>query len=303
MRIGLQVPNFTYPGGTEQIRPVLADIARAADEAGFYSLWVMDHFFQIGGRDRQSILGPPEDPMLECYSTLSYFAGLTQRIKLGGLVTGVVYRYPGILVKTATTLDVLSGGRAYFGLGAAWNELESKSLGVPFPPPGERLAHTEEVLQIALQMWSGNEAPFSGKYYQLERTLCSPMPLSKPHPPIMVGGGGEKKTLRLVAQYADACNLFARMGDDVLRRKLDILNHHCEDVGRKYGDIEKTTLNTVNLAPGNMSPRDVINEIRKQAELGIDQCIFNMPNTHEIEPIQAFGRHIIPEVAGLEPTP
>ncbi len=301
MRIGLQVPNFTYPGGNETIRPVLADIARAADEAGFYSLWVMDHFFQIGGPGRQpSSLGPPEDPMLECYSTLSYFAGLTQRVKLGGLVTGVVYRYPGILIKTVTTLDVLSGGRAYFGIGAAWNEQESRALGVPFPPPGERLKREEEVLQIALQMWSGDEVPYNGKYYQLDRTLCSPMPLSKPHPPIMVGGGGEQKTLRLVAQYADACNLFARMGHDALRKKLDILNRHCEDVGRKYGDIEKTTLSTANLAPGQMSPKDVINEIRALAELGIDQCIFNMPNTHEIEPILAFGRHIIPEVAGLE---
>src|SRR5512141_3337498 len=219
MKIGLQVPNFTYSGGPSRLGANLADIARAADEAGFYSLWVMDHFFQIGNRDRTSGLGPPEDEMLESYSTLSYFAALTQRIKLGALVTGVVYRYPGILVKTVTTLDVLSGGRAYFGLGAAWNEAESRALGVPFPRPGERLEREEEVLQIALQMWSGNEGPFNGKHYQLERTLCSPMPLSKPHPPIMVGGTGEKTALRLVAQYADACNLFFRMGPDTLRHK------------------------------------------------------------------------------------
>ncbi len=299
MRIGLQIPNFTYPGGPARLASTLADIVRAADEAGFYSVWVMDHFFQIGTADRQRGLGPPEDEMLESYTTLGYFAGLTQRVKLGALVTGVVYRYPGILVKTVTTLDVLSGGRAYFGLGAAWNERESRSLGVPFPPPGERIKREEETLQIALQMWSGNDSPYNGKYYHLERTLCSPMPLSKPHPPIMIGGMGEQKTLRLVAQYADACNLFARMGDDTIQHKLDVLRRHCDEVGRNYSDIERTTLNTVWLAPDKMSPKDVIETCRQQADMGIQQCIFNMPNVHEITPVEAFGKHIIPEVAGL----
>ena len=299
MKIGLQVPNFTYPGGPAHLAANLADIARAADAAGFYSLWVMDHFFQIGNRDRQGGLGPPEEEMLESYSTLSYFAALTQRVKLGALVTGVIYRYPGLLVKTVTTLDVLSGGRAYFGLGAAWNENESRSLGVPFPPPKERLEREEETLQIAKQMWSGNEGPFNGKYYQLERTLCSPLPLSKPHPPIMIGGGGEQKTMRLVAQYGDACNLFARMGNDTVRRKLEALKRHCDKVGRDYADIEKTTLSTVLIAPGKTSPKDVIEECRALAALGIQQCIFNMPNTHEIIPIETFGQHIIPAVADL----
>lgn len=299
MRIGLQIPNFTYPDGPAHIASTLADIVRAADEAGFYSVWVMDHFFQIGSRDRQTGLGPPEDEMLECYSTLSYFAGLTQRVKLGALVTGVVYRYPGILVKTVTTLDVLSGGRAYFGLGAAWNETESRALGVPFPPPKERLEREEETLQIALQMWSGNDGPYKGKYYQLARTLCSPMPLSKPHPPIMIGGGGEQKTLRLVAQYGDACNLFSRMGDETITHKLDVLKRHCDKVGRDYGAIEKTTLSTVWLAPDRSSPKDIIAEIRHLADLGIQQCIFNMPNVHEVTPVETFGQHIIPEVAGL----
>jgi F420-dependent oxidoreductase-like protein len=299
MRIGLQVPNFTYPNGPAHLRQDLAAIVRAADEAGFYSLWVMDHFFQIGSRDRQSGLGPPEDEMLESYSTLSYFAGLTERVKLGALVTGVVYRHPGILIKTATTLDVLSGGRAYFGLGAAWNELESRSLGVPFPEPKERLAREEETLQIALQMWSGDESPYNGKYYQLARTLCHPMPLSKPHPPIMIGGMGEQKTLRLVAQYGDACNLFARMGDDAVRHKLEVLKRHCDKVGRDYGAIERTTLSTVHLAPDKMSPKDVIEECRRMAALGIQQCIFNMPNVHEVTPLETFGKHIIPEVAAL----
>src|SRR5512142_2775069 len=266
MRIGLQVPNFTYPAGPGHLREDLAAIARAADEAGFYSLWVMDHFFQIGNRDRRSGLGPPEEEMLESYSALSYFAGLTQRVKLGTLVTGVVYRYPGILIKTVTTLDVLSGGRAYFGVGAAWNEVESRGLGVPFPPPKERLERLEETLQIARQMWSGSEEPYNGKYYHLERTLCSPQPLSKPHPPIMVGGGGEKKTLRLVAQYADACNLFARAGEEALLHKLDVLKRHCDEVGRDYSAIERTTLNTVWIAPDKLSPKDVIAEIRHQAD-------------------------------------
>ncbi len=299
MRIGLQIPNFTYPDGPARLHDRLATVVRAADEAGFYSLWVMDHFFQIGSRDRQSTLGPPEDEMLESYSTLSYFAGLTRRVKLGALVTGVIYRLPGILIKTVTTLDVLSGGRAYFGLGAAWNELESRSLGVPFPAPKERLEREEETLQIALQMWSGDDRPFQGKYYQLERTLCSPLPLSKPHPPIMIGGGGEQKTLRLVAQYGDACNLYARAGADTIRHKLDVLKRHCDKVGRDYGTIERTTLGTVWLAPDKMSPKDVVAECRSLAELGIQQCIFNMPNVHEVTPVETFGKHIIPEVEGL----
>jgi F420-dependent oxidoreductase-like protein len=299
MKIGLQVPNFTYPAGPSQLGSNLAGIARAADEAGFFSLWVMDHFFQIGSADRRGGLGPPEDEMLEAYTTLGYFAGLTQRVKLGALVTGVIYRFPGLLVKTVTTLDVLSGGRAYFGIGAAWNETESRALGVPFPPIGERMQRLEETLQIAKQMWSGDEGPYNGKYYQLGRTLCHPMPLGKPHPPIMIGGGGEQKTLRLVAQYGDACNLFARMGADTVRKKLDVLKAHCDKVGRNYGDIEKTTLSTIELAPGKMSPKDVVEECRSMAALGIQQCIFNMPNVQEIKPLEAFGKHIIPAVADL----
>ena len=299
MKISLQVPNFTYPGGPASLPSTLADIARAADEAGFYSLWVMDHFFQIGSREGRNGLGPPEDEMLECYSTLSYFAALTRRVKLGALVTGVIYRFPGILVKTVTTLDVLSGGRACFGLGAAWNEVESRALGVPFPAPKERLAREEETLQIAMQMWSGNEGPYNGQYYQLGRTLCSPMPLSKPHPPIMIGGGGEQKTLRLVAQYGDACNLYAGIGEEALRRKLEILKRHCDVVGRDYEAIERTTLGTVHLAPGRMSPEDVISQCRRLAAVGIQHCIFNMPNVHEITPLEAFRTHIIPAVAEL----
>jgi F420-dependent oxidoreductase-like protein len=299
MKIGLQIPNFTWPSGPKDIHNTLAEIARTADDAGFYSLWVMDHFFQIGGRDPRSTLGPAEDEMMEGYSTLSYIAGLTKKAKLGTLVTGVIYRHPGILVKTVTTLDVLSGGRAYFGIGAAWNEREARGLGIPFPAVKERFERLEETLQIANQMWSGNRGAYNGKHFQLAETLCSPLPLSQPHPPIMIGGGGEKKTLRLVAKYADACNLFARMGADVVRAKLDILKSHCEKVGRDYDQIEKTTLSTVELAPGKMSAKDVIDECRAMSALGVQQCIFNMPNVHEITPLEIFGKEIIPEVKDL----
>jgi F420-dependent oxidoreductase-like protein len=299
LKIGLQIPNFTWPSGPQEIHNTLAEIARSADEAGFYSLWVMDHFFQIGGNQRRGSLGPAEDEMLESYSTLSFLAGITRKAKLGALVTGVVYRHPGILVKTVTTLDVLSGGRAYFGIGAAWNEREARGLGVPFPPVKERFERLEETLQIAKQMWSGNREAFQGKHFQLAETLCSPLPLSQPHPPIMIGGGGEKKTLRLVAQYGDACNLFARMGMDVVRGKLDILKRHCENAGRDYNEIERTTLSSIELAPGRMSVKDVIEECRAMAALGIQHCIFNMSNDHMIKPLEIFGKEIIPAVKDL----
>lgn len=289
MKIGLQVPSFTWPGGPAQIRGTLADIVYAADEAGFYSLWTMDHFFQI------SMVGPYQNEMLEGYSTLSYLAGLTTKVKLGTLATGVTYRYPGVLVKTATTLDVLSGGRAYFSIGAAWNEQESKGLGTPFPPLSVRFELLEEALQIALQMWSDNNGPYHGKHNHLEETLCSPQPLTRPHPPILVAGGGEKKTLRLAAQYADACNLF---GDaDAVRAKLEILKRHCDAIGRDYAAIEKTTLGTAHLAPGRMNAKDVIGQCKALAAVGVQHAIFNLPDVHEITPLEIFGREIIPAVA------
>src|SRR5215217_279818 len=217
MKMGLQIASFTWPGGAEQIGRNLALIGPAAEAFGFSSLWVMDHFFQI------EMIGKPEEPMLEGYSALNFLAGQTDSILLGVLVTGVIYRYPGILVKTMTTLDVLSGGRTYFGLGAGWYEREALALGVPFAPLKERFERLEETLQIALQMWSGKNAPYNGKHYRLAETLCSPLPIAKPHPPIMIGGVGEKKTLPLVAKYADACNLYAFEDVAVLRRKLDLL--------------------------------------------------------------------------------
>jgi F420-dependent oxidoreductase-like protein len=299
MKIGLQVPNFTWPGGPARIGSKLAEIAGAAEEAKFFSLWVMDHFFQIGGRNPQSGLGPAEDEMLEGYSVLSYLAGLTKNVKLGTMVTGVVYRHPGILAKTVTTLDVLSGGRAYLGIGAAWNEREALGLGVPFPPIAERFQRLEEALQIVIQMWSGQRTPYQGTHYQLTETLNSPQPLTRPHPPILIGGSGEKKTLRLVAQYADACNLFAGAGIAVVRHKLDVLKQHCERLGRDYATIEKTTLGTVWLAQGHMSAGDVIALCHQLHDIGIQQAIFNMPNVHEISPLKTFGKEIIPAVAAL----
>jgi len=292
MRIGLQIPSFTWPGGPEEIGPRLARIARVADEGGFASIWVMDHLFQI------SMIGQPDEPMLEGYSALNYLAGVTTRARLGTLVTGVVYRPPGLLVKMVTTLDVLSGGRAYLGIGAAWNDQEALGLGLPFPPLAERFARLEEALRIAHQMWKGPVGPYQGAHYQLAQTLNSPTALSRPHPPILIGGSGEKKTLRLVAQYADACNLFAHAGPDAVRAKLEVLRRHCAEVGRSYEDIEKTTLGTVHLAPGGMSPAQVIAQCRELADMGIQHAIFNMPNVHEITPLEVFAREIIPEVAG-----
>jgi len=291
MRIGLQVPNFTWPGGPHAMAAKLAEIARAADAAGFYSLWVMDHFFQI------SVVGPHENDMLEGYTALGYLAAVTQKVKLGTMATGVIYRYPGILVKTVTTLDVLSRGRAYLGIGAAWNEQEARGLGTPFPPLGVRFELLEEALQIAKQMWSGNRGAYQGNHNRLAQTLCVPQPLSRPHPPILVAGGGEKKTLRLVAQYGDACNLFG--APEAVAAKLAILRQHCAALGRDYGSIEKTSLGTVELRAGKMSAQDVIALCRRYAAVGVDHAIFNMPNVHEIAPLEAFGRDVIPLVAPL----
>jgi len=210
-----------------------------------------------------------------------------------------VYRHPGILIKTVTTLDVLSGGRAYLGIGAAWFEREARGLGVPFPALKERFEKLEETLQIAKQMWSDNNGPYNGRHFQLAETLCNPQPLTRPYPPILIGGTGEKKTLRLVAKYANACNLFAGMGNETLHHKLEILKQHCDAVGRDYAEIEKTVLSTAHLAPGKMNAADVNQQCRELAAIGIQHIIFNMPNIQEIEPLKVFGREILPVVADL----
>lgn len=294
MRVGLQVPSFTWPNGPSQLGDTFAQIARRAERAGFYSLWVMDHFFQIRN------IGPAENEMLEGWTALAFAAGVTNRIKLGTMVTGVTYRHPGILVKTATTLDVLSHGRAYFGVGAAWNDQEHRGLGVPFPPLKERFERLEETLQIAQQMWRDDQTPYAGKHYQLERPMNHPQSIQRPHPPILVGGGGEQKTLRLVAQYADACNLFARVGNDVIQHKLDVLRQHCEQVGRPYDAIEKTTLGPLHLTrdgrDGTMTPAAAIEHFGRLAALGVDQAIVNMPNVSEPDVFDLLGSEVIPAV-------
>lgn len=291
MKIGLQIPSFTWPGGPAEIAPRLKDIATTADDAGFASTWVMDHFFQI------EMVGEADEPMLESYATLSYLAAVTENVRLGTMVTGFIYRHPGHLAKTVSTLDVLSGGRTYLGIGAAWFEREARGLGLPFPPLSERYERLEETLQIVTQMWSDDAGEYTGEHYQLQETLNRPQPLAQPRPPILIGGMGERKTLRLVAEYADACNLFGRAGTDVLQHKLDVLRRHCDDVGRDYDAIEKTTLSTVHLADGEMSADDVIAQCRQLAGIGIQHAIFNMPNVHEITPLEVFGNEIIPAVA------
>jgi F420-dependent oxidoreductase-like protein len=289
MRLGLQVFKFDWPGSPENIGSRLAEIARTADDAGFSSLWVMDHFFQM------EYYSDPHDPMLEGYTAQAFMAAHTKKIKHGLMVTGGFYRHPGILIKTVNTLDVLSGGRAYFGIGAGWYEREAHGLGVPFPPMSERFGRLTEILQIAKQMWSGDESPFNGKYYQLAEPISRPQPLSKPHPPILIGGGGEKKTLRLVAEYGDACNLFASPGsEEALQHKLDVLKQHCADVGRNYDEIEKTTLGGLDMT----DPAALIEYLRTLASMGINQALFNMED-YDLSVIDRVGKEIIPVVAAF----
>lgn len=291
MRIGLQVPHFR-PSTPENMGNWLKSIAQTAEEHGFYSFWVMDHFFQLGGW-----LGEPEMPMVEGYSTLGYLAGVTKRIKFGLLVGGVIYRYPAVVIKAVTTLDVLSGGRAYFGIGAAWYEHETVSLGMNFPSMKFRFEELEDILQLALHMWSGKTSEFHGKQFRLPYPVNNPQPLSKPHPPILVGGMGKTKTLRYVAQYADACNFFAGRGDDALIEHLEILKEHCEAVGRPYDEIEKTVLNTINPAEQSMD------DIRKRAEhlqsMGFSHVIFNIQGDYTPHLIETLGDKVVAKVRAL----
>ena len=299
IKLGLQVNQFTFPGGESTIGPELAALGRRAEEAGFASLWVMDHFFQIG------VIGPPDDPMLECYAALSYVAGVTRRLKLGSMVTGVTYRHPGVLIKTVTTLDVLSGGRAYLGIGAAWNEQEHVGLGIPFPPLTERFERLEETLQIAHLMWSGEVRPFEGTYYRLAEPINRPVPLSKPHPPILIGGGGEQKTLRFVAKYGDACNLFGR-DLDMVRHKLDVLRAHCEAEGRSSDEIEKTTLSglprvTRDGRDGTVTPAQAVEWLGRLAELGIEQHLIGNGNVPRPADFELLSTEVVPQLERLIP--
>jgi F420-dependent oxidoreductase-like protein len=274
IKFGLQIPWFSWPGSPDNHRGVLRDAARTADEAGFDSLWVMDHFFQL------PMIGDATMEMHEGYTTLGYLAGVTEKITLGTLVTGVTYRYPSMLTKQVTSLDVLSGGRAWLGIGAAWFEREHLGLGVPFPPVRERFERLEEAVQIAKQMWSDDDGPYKGTHYQLEETICSPQPLRKPHPPIMIGGGGEKKTLRLVAKYADACNVAG--GPDEMRHKFDVLKRHCDDVGRDYDEIERTIMT---LAP---SAEMGMTNARAAIDAGAQHVIFSAVPVHQPDVVAGF---------------
>ncbi|MDO8615064.1 MAG: LLM class F420-dependent oxidoreductase [Dehalococcoidia bacterium] len=294
MKIGLQIPYFTWPGGPPELGPRLARTVRAAEDGGFDSIWVMDHFFQI------PMVGAAELDMLEAYTTLGFIAAHTSRVTLGAMVTGVTYRHPGILIKQATTLDVLSGGRAWLGIGAAWYEREHDGLGVRFPPLKERFERLEEALQIAHQMWDrDNNGAFQGRHYQLGETLNSPQAISRPRPRILIGGSGEKKTLRLVAKYADACNIFGQIGPEGVKRKLDILRAHCEREGRRYESIEKTILFIFNPGPNGENAGQLLDQLGSFAEAGVQTVIGALMGVESGSPIEAMARDVIPQAARL----
>ena len=292
MKMGLQIPSFTWPGGTEAIGPTVGRIAHQADEIGFDSIWVMDHFFQIRG------VGKPEEPMLEGWTTLGFLAANTKRARLGLMVGGVHYRLPGLWVKAATTLDVLSGGRAWLGIGAAWNEDESRSLGFPLPPLGQRFEMLEETLQIAHQMWQGergSEAEFHGRHYDATRLMNSPQSISRPRVPIMIGGGGERKTLRLVAKYADASNVFG--GPEMIAHKYAVIREHCADIGRNPDEIERTNLQTIDL--GRDSPARIVDRFGELADAGAQHVIVSVADVHDPKQLETIGRDIVPQLRDL----
>lgn len=310
MKIGLQIYQFNWLGTPENTASRLSEMASYAEQGGFSSLWVMDHLWQVSQG-----FGPPEDPMLEGYSTISYLAAETKKVKLGLMVTATPYRHPGLLVKAVTTLDVLSGGRAILGIGAGWNKEEAEGFGIPFPKSkAELFGRLEETVRIARHIWSSEGEPFEGKYYRLLKPVNHPQPISKPHPPILIGGEGEKRTLRLVAKHGDACNL--QLGSAVegyapwlrelyknrrsnLTRKLGILKEHCKNVGRDYDEIEITVLGTVRISPDPSNIPEIVNLCRELNDLGVDQVIFNMPNVYDLWPIERIGAEVIPAVADL----
>ncbi len=289
MKFGLQVNNFTWPGGAAGIGPTLARVTRAADDAGFDSIWVMDHFFQIRGG------GPPEAPMLEGMTALGFMAANSERARLGLMVGGIHYRPPGLWIKATTTLDVLSGGRAWFGIGAAWNEEESRGLGFPMPPLRERFEWLEDTLRMAHAMWSGGSGSgerLEGTHLTATRLLNSPQALSRPRVPIMVGGGGERKTLRLVAQYADGCNVFG--GPERIAHKYAVLREHCERLGRPYEEVERTTLQSVDLE--RESPDEVVERLGALGEAGAQHVIVSVRGVADTSRLERIGAEIIPQL-------
>jgi F420-dependent oxidoreductase-like protein len=290
MKLGLHISNFTWDGGPSALRDNLGYVAARAEQAGYDRVSVMDHVWQIAP------LGPPEHEMLEAYTALGFLAARTERVKLLTVVTAVVYRDPGLLAKAVTTLDVLSGGRAMLGIGAAWNEEESRGLGLFFPSTAERFERLEEALQICLQMWSEDDGPYEGRHYQLARTLNSPQSLRRPHPPILIGGAGERKTLRLVAQYADACNIF---DSPELAHKLDVLREHCERVGRDYDQVEKTAQLRFDLGPNGERVEQTIEHLHELAGLGIQVAHGALADVSRPGTLELMAERVIPAVADL----
>jgi F420-dependent oxidoreductase-like protein len=293
MRLGLQLPSFSFPGGPAAIRPTLTDIAQAAEVNGFASLWVMDHLFQL---PEHTGWGGPSEPMLEAYTTLGFLARATERIALGPMVGAVHLRHPAHLVKAASTLDVLAGGRTYFAIGAGWYEREARGLGIPWPDRRERFERLEETLRIARAMFAGDVAPISGTHYTLTEPINVPAPLGRPR--IMIGGGGERKTLRFVAQYADACNILVPDPGES-RHKLQVLREHCAAIGRDPAEIEATAL--VELDLRRETPAAIVGRLRDQADEGIEHVIVNLPDVHDLRHLEALGREVIPAVADVRP--
>lgn len=286
MQFGLHIPDFTWTSGPAALPERLVEIARTAEQGGFDRVSVMDHLWQI------EHIGPPEHEMLEAYTTLGYLAATTERVKLLAVVTAVVYREPGLLAKAVSTLDVLSAGRAMLGIGAAWFEAEARGLGLPFPPLAERFERLEEALQICQQMWSDNNGPYNGKHYQLTRTLNSPQPATRPR--ILIGGAGEKKTLRLVAKYADACNLFD--GPD-LAHKLDVLREHCQREGRDYDQIEKTVQTRFDLGQRGEHVDQTIEHLHQLAALGFQVAHGTVADVGSIRPLELMVEQVLPALA------
>jgi F420-dependent oxidoreductase-like protein len=297
LKLGLQISSFTWPGGDAAIGETLAAIVRTADDAGFDSIWVMDHLFQIRS------VGEVEEPMLEGLTALGFMAAHSKRARLGLMVGAAPYRHPGLWIKAVTTLDVLSGGRAWFGIGAAWNVEEARSLGIPFPELPDRFRLLDDTLRMAHQAWRGERdaGVFEGRTVRAERVMLSPQPLSKPRVPILVGGGGERTTLRLVARYADACNVFG--APDMLRHKFEVLKRHCEAVGRDYESIEKTNLATISLTPdgkkGSLTPSAFVERLGNWADAGSHQAIFSIRGVDDLSKLELIGRDVIPQVRGV----
>ena len=287
MKVGLHISDFTWDGGPAELRFRLGEIVQRAELAGVDRISVMDHVWQIGP------IGPPDHEMLEAYTALGWLAAKTERVGLLTMVTAVVYREPGLLAKAMSTLDVLSGGRAILGIGAAWNEDESRGLGLPFPPTAERFERLEEALRICMQMWSDYDGPFEGKHYHLARTLNSPQPLRRPRPPILIGGSGEKKTLRLVAQYADSCNINS-LDPAVAAHKLDVLRQHCADLGRDYDEIEKTAQTRFNLGPNGENVQQTIENLHALSELGFTVAHGSLINVSKPTTLDLFIERVIP---------